>query len=240
MSIPYKKIQVQTALRSGQLVGTDAATLEANYTAAWATSSLDGSEVPFSAIRDNILAVEKELAHIIASDKQQPYRQHLYGRSNAVANNALIPLVSNANIEFIGSFSGVVDGSSLKPLIEQPLQTIEDLSASFFDAGNFYYYAFSGERILHTRSTAILEGCCWSLTTQTTQYNTLNGTSPLPQMLENTWIAGVLANLPQEADWYANEGQYYAQVYQNGIQMLKMRDLSAPQLPDYRTSAGKS
>lgn len=235
MSIAYPKIQFQCALRSGQLEGYDSATLETAYTGTWA-SVLDGAEIPVSAFRDTILAVEKELAHIIASDKQQPYRGDLYGRSDALLNNAQIPTTDNASLEFIGVFSGVIDGTDLKPLTEMPVQTIEDLTSSFFDDTEFYHFAFIGERIRHTRATVFLEGCSWSYGTQLALYNAA-GSSPLPQMLENTWIAGVLASLPQSANWFNAEGQMYAQIYQNGIQMLKMREMSAPILPDNTANA---
>lgn len=232
MAISYKKIQMQAALRSGELVGTDAATLEAAYAAAWTSASLDGGIIPVSGFADTILAVEKEIAHVIASDTQQPYRQHLYGRSAALANNAQILLVDNANKAFIGVFSGVIDAVDLKPLTEMPVQTIDDLSADFFSNSEFYHFAFTGQRIRHTRTTVFLEGCSWDYATQLAAYSAVNGASPLPQTLENTWIAGVLAQLPQTAGWFASEGQMYQGVYDRGLQMLKARDLSAPILPD--------
>jgi len=227
MSILYKNIIAATALKSSQLEGTNQATLETNY----AARTLDGGEIPALAFQDTILAIEKELVSIVASDNQNPYRRLLYGVSGSLGDKDLLPTVSTGSVEFIGVYGGVFDASDNTMLTEQPVQVIEDLSNSFFDNTEFYNFAFSGGRIRHTRAAVYIEGCIWSLTTQTTAYGTVGGTSPLPQSLENTWVAGVLANLTQESGWMVNEASYYAQVYANGIQMLKMRDLGSPFMP---------
>lgn len=221
MSIAYSKITSAVALTSSQLAGTDQATLEASYLA----KTLDGSEIPATAFKDKILAIEKELVGVISSDNQHPYRSDFYGVSGVLADKSLLPTESIGGVEFIGVFGGVFDSDDDTVLTEQPVQIIEDLSAPFFADTEFYHFAFTGSRIRHTRPSVYLEGCIWSLADQTALYAT--GDSPLPQSLENTWIAGVLANLAQASGWFVNEAGYYAQVYANGIQMLKMRSLDA-------------
>lgn len=235
MAIPYPQVRVQVALRSGQLIGTDQATLEAAYSGAWATA-LDGSEVPLTAIRDSILAVEKELAHAIGSNANHPYRDSLYGISSNLADNALIPTVDASSKAFIGLFSGVVDATSSYPLTEMPVQVIEDLASAFFADTEFYHYCFIGNRIRHTRANVKIAGCVWDRTTQLAAY-AANGNSPLPQVLENTLIAGTLVNLVQASGWFINEAGYYAQLYQSGIAMLSSGAVTAPSLPDNTANA---
>lgn len=237
MSIPYKNIQVQAALKSSQLIGTNAATLEASYIAAWTSAVLDGAEVPFSGFRDAVLAIEKELAHIIASDKQYPYRNSLAENSASLANKATIPTVSTTNKAFVGVFSGVFDSTTNNVLTEMPVQTLDDIALSGFSDITYYHYAIVGNKLRHTVTNAYFAGCVWDYTTQLAAYNA-NGNSPLPQVLENTWICGVLASLPQ-VGWVDGAGtfQNYAQMYQNGIQMLKTGDLSMPIIPNNQATS---
>ena len=239
MAIPYPQVRVQVALRSGQLDGSDQTTLEAAYTGAWATA-IDGAELPITAIRDTILAVEKELAHIVASNASHPYRDSLYGISASLADNALIPTVDATSKAFIGLFSGVTDTTDSKPLTEMPVQIVDDtatLGASIYPDTQFYYYCFSGNRIRHTRTNVKISGCVWDRTTQLAQYALSNGNSPLPQVLENTLIAGVLASLPQVAGFFMAESGYYASVYQSGIAMLSSGAVTAASLPDNTANA---
>jgi hypothetical protein len=231
---PYRSIIFQVALRSGQLEGADNATLEAAYTGAIA-SVLDGGEVPQSAFKDIVLMIEAEIAHIVASDKQNPYRNELYGRSGNLATNALIPTVSNASKEFIGMFDSINDTTDHTPLTEKPIQVVRDAAESFFNI-ELYHYHLSGQRIQHTRTNVYFEGCMWDRDTQETEYDAL-GDSPLPIVIAPTWIAGICANLTQYSGWFLTEAGYYQGIYQNGIAMLKNRELGAPVLPSQTANA---
>lgn len=231
---PYRQIIFQTVLRSGQLEGADNATLEASYIGALA-SVLDGAEVPQSALKDIVLMIESELAHIIASDKQNPYRNELYGRSSNIATKELIPTVSSASKDFIGICDSIMDASNDTPLTEKPIQVIRDAGQTFFNT-ELYHFHLSGQRAEHTRTNVYFEGCVWDRTTQSTAYDAL-GDSPLPQPLSNTWVAGICANLAQYSGWFQGESNYYLNIYQNGLAMLKNRELGSPSLPDQTATA---
>lgn len=221
MSIAYLTIKRQSALKLAQIIGADQATLQTAYAGAWA-SALDGAEIPLGAFKDQILMTEKELAHIIGADASHPYRSFLYGRSEALANLASTPTLDNQGFEFVGVFDSVADEETSVPLTLQPTQTLADVANSFFDDTSLFYYNVTGNQIRHTRDFAYFQGCVWDLTTQAAAYDA-DGNSPLPEMLANTWVAGVCASSMQ-VGWtdQANAVANYAQVYQQGIQMLRI------------------
>ena len=230
MPLAYNFIKREYALRTGSSIGTGQATLEASYTGSWATS-LDGSEIPISAIKTQILNIERELAHIIGSDAQHPYRSMLYGRSVGLANLANTPTLDNAGAEFIGVFDAVTDSSDFTPLTVQPTQTISDELDPFFDDTDLYNYDIRGNKIRHTRTLVYMEGCVWDYTIRAAAYDA-DGNSPLPQMLANTWIAGCMA-MSGQIGWEGSAStiSMYENLYQQGIQILKMRGDGMVNLP---------
>lgn len=230
MSIAYSIIRGECFLRSAQIIGTSQATLEAAYTGD-AAAALDGSEVPLSSFKAQILNIESELAHIIASDASHPYRTYLYGVSAALANLAATPDFDADNNPFIGVFDAVVDGTSGQPLTLQPTQTVLDERNSFFSDIALYNYVIVGNTIQHTRTTAKLQGCVWNRATREAAYDD-DGNSPLPPILANTWTAGVMANLPQ-VGWTDGAGVagIYNSIYQQGIQILREGKGSQVNLP---------
>ena len=221
MAIPYDLIRREVALRSAQIEGSTQATLEASYTGTWA-GSLDGAEVPISSIKEQILNVESEIAHIIASDVSHPYRTYIFGLSSALANLASTPTLDANSDPFIGMFDSCVDGTTGQPLTVQPTETLFDYEDAFFNNVALYNYCIVGNTIQHTRTTAKLQGCVWNRTTQDAAYDA-DGNSPLPPILSNTWISGVMANLGQ-VGWTDGAGVtgMYSNLYQQGIQILRM------------------
>jgi hypothetical protein len=178
--------------------------------------------VPASSIKEQILNVESELAHIIASDVSHPYRTYIYGISAGLANLADTPTLDDAGDPFIGMFDSCVDGTTGQPLTVQPTGTLFDYENAFFDDVALYNYCIVGNTIQHTRTTAKLQGCVWNRTTQDTAYDA-SGNSPLPPILANTWIAGVMANLGQ-VGWTDGAGvlSMYSNLYQQGVQILRI------------------
>ncbi len=227
MSISYLIIQRECFLRSAQLAGSDSVELETSYLA----STLDGSEVPVSSFKEQILNIESEIAHIIAADASHPYRTYIAGTSAGLANLADTPASDSGGNPFIGVFDSVVDGTSSQPLTLQPTQTVLDERDSFFDDIALYNYCIVGNTIQHTRTTAKMQGCIWNRGTRATAYDA-DGSSPLPPILANTWIAGVMANLPQ-VGWTDSAGVagMYNSIYQQGIQILRQGSGSQVNLP---------
>lgn len=219
MSIPYPMVKKEIALRSAQLAGTSQSTLETAYGA----FTLDGAEIPESSIKEQVLNIEAELAHIIGSDASHPYRTYIYGRSATLMNLDGTPVVDNANNPFVGVFDSCADADTNRPLTLEPTETLTDYDDDFFDDISLWNYSIVGNTIQHTRANgAYLQGCVWNRDTQDGLYDT-DGDSPLPPILANTLIAGVMANIGQ-VGWTDGAGAtgMYGNLYQQGLQILRM------------------
>lgn len=239
MSIAYANIARAVALRASLFIGGDAVSKNTAYTGAFSDALLDATEVPYGALRADILAVEKQIAGMIARQTNSPYRTALSGESSNVANNGAVPTQTSGGVEFIGVFDAIIDGSDGTPLLEMPVQWVVRRNAN---SGNFwklpnYYYAIDGSRIVHTRTNVKFRGCAWSYATQLAAFPA--GNSPLPQEFESLWICKVLAQLPQE-DWFIQEAQIYQNLAMAGEAMIvngHIRDLQLPQTPTNTASA---
>jgi len=227
MAISYNLILRECLLRSSQLSGSDQAELETAYGA----ETIDGAEIPMSSFRAQIINIEADLSHIIASDASHPYRSYIQGTSSGLANLADTPTLDDASNPFIGVFDSVMDGSTSQPCTFQPTQTILDYQDPFFDDVELYNYSIVGNTIQHTRSTVKMQGCVFDRTERETAYDA-DGNSPLPPVLANTWIAGVMANL-QQVGWTdpTNTVGLYGQLYQQGVAMLRQGSSGQVNLP---------
>lgn len=231
MPIDPKRIVVQVALRTLQLTGTQQAALETSYQ----NTTLDGADVPLSGLKDAVIAVEAELAHIIANDRTHPYRSLFYGRSDDLPSGARIPSESDEMVRFVGIFSGLVDSVSGRPLTETTIQEMNRFMEGHYQ-GRTYKYVFSSGRVFHTRSQIYLEGCVWSEAEARTRLFPGLRNSSIPNALEATWVARTIQFLAQEG-WLIPEGGYYAQIAESGIAMLRSRNTDAPQLPAVEATA---
>lgn len=228
--ISPKRVLAQVAIRSQQIAGTSQAALEANYNTANLATVLDGGDIPYSAMRDTVLAAEAELAEIIANDIAHPYRDLLAGRSADLESGDPVPTTSNGGIEFIGVFSGANDSDDDLPLIPGPMQEIlrfQRTTPSRYTT-DIRKYRIENGYLYHTREEAYLNGCVFSRAAALARFSSTDE-SPLPASLEATWIARSIELLASEG-WLIAEGQYYAQVSATGIEKLKMRD---PNLPTF-------
>jgi hypothetical protein len=120
MPIDYRDIAKAVALRARQFADGSSSTRETSYSSSTISTGIDGVEVPLTALKQDILAVESELAALIASSSNPIFRRSLMALSDPLANQANIPAVDNAGLRFIGSFDAVIDGSDLITCTEQP------------------------------------------------------------------------------------------------------------------------
>lgn len=222
MPINYLTIKRAAALRLAQIVGTSQATLETAYSSAWA-SMLDGAEIPETAFKDQILAIERELVQLVGNNASHPARSDLYGQSAPLSDLSQTPINDSTGALFFGVFDSVSDAVNNRPLTLVPTQTITDIldnGASFFKA-DYYWYSIVGNFLRCTRPSVILQGVSWDYTVQAGLYDT-NGDSPLPEGLEATWIDGVSARAAQ-VGWIAGDlFGYYNNLYQAGRQNFNM------------------
>lgn len=232
MSIPYPNIAKAVALRANQLKdAVDATALDTNFSGGL-SANMDGMEVPYTALKLAVLGSEKRIVGLIGRCSLPILRRPLQGVTANIVSGAIVPQLSATNAEFFGTFSGVYDMGNNTPLTEK---TKTEVLRRIRNTGGFYkldqyIYAWDGLRLFHTRPSVYLEGVAWSLTAQTTAFDTF-GNSPLPAELESFWVADVLANLPQE-NWFISESQVYLNLAQKGEQQLLQGVVPAITLPN--------
>ena len=187
MAIKYQNIAKAVAIRANQITGGDAAAREASYVAASIATEMDGTELPYSALKQDILAAEKELASLIGNSNNPLFKITLVAESDSLESGDEVPEFDDAGVSFVGNFDGIFDEDDDRPLTEQPKQEVLrriDNAGSFFKLP-YYGYFMEGTRIyFKTPSDAVyFRGCAWSLAAAEALFDA-ESESPLPQELE--------------------------------------------------------
>lgn len=237
MPINYLDIAMPVALKSNQTADAgDAAALETAYQGGLA--SLDGTDIPLSALKQAVLASEQRIAGFVSKLEDPAMRRQLYGISQALAHGALLPKQDAVGHEFL-SYGAVVDASDgITPLTEDSVQTIRRLRGlTGFLKMSHKYYCFWDGRIEHTLTgNVFVEGCKWDYATQAGIYGTTAaGQSPLPQECKILWIADVLRNAQQEG-WLGEISGSYAQIVAAEEARISRGIVQQPKMPDNTAS----
>ena len=220
MPYPYQNVAKFVALRSLQISGGDSAAREALYDVTDIGASMDGVEVPPSALKQDVLAQAKEIAWMIGTSNNPGFKAAIAIRSGGESYGDPVPKTGAGGVPFIGDFDGVYDDIDDLPLTVQPIQVIR---RRIQNAGSFfklrpYFYHIDGSVIYHTRAQdTYFRGCGWDEDAQSELYDTAGGLCPLPQELQVLHGALVLANIAQE-DWFVADSAFWGRVALFGIQ----------------------
>lgn len=170
--IEYQDILKAIALRAGQMAEGTPAAREVAY-AGDAASALDGAEMPYSALKAEILAAEAEIAEMVGNSTNAIYRTALASDSAAIPSGGQIPGTDQYLNAFVGSFDGIFDVTTDTPLREQPLQLVQRRIAHDGTAFRIpaFWFAKEGSRIYHTVSNVYFRGCAWDRDTQETAFD---------------------------------------------------------------------
>lgn len=176
----YANIARAVALRAFQIEGGDATAREAAYVAASIATHMDGTEVPYHALRHDILAVGRELAAMVGNSSNALFRATLASQSSTLADGAAIPRLDSSGSQFIGAFDGYFDPATNPdmPMNEGTLQEVlrwvdDQASASPFFKQNPYKFAEVGQIVRHTTTNIYARGCSWDDTAQAAAFDTL-------------------------------------------------------------------
>lgn len=233
MPILYEKLAKSIALRANQLTDSQVtATLEAAYAATGNLASImEGMELPYTALKQEVLAQELVIATMIGECANALLRRSL-AYSSSVESGADIPTYAgakSAGIKYLGKFDGLFNEASDLPLT---LMGKHIVMRQIRNVGGFYKvkhdcYCIEGTRVYYSctdaslsdcgcetscncdSGTAYFRGVAFSPTAASTAF-TANGSSVLPDQVEPLWRNMVLANLAQE-NWFQNAAGGYAQ-----------------------------
>lgn len=211
MSFSYYIAAKQIAIRAGQIIDADdAPALEIEYEGTPLEDLLEGMEIPYTALKEMILAAEKRIVEVISRSPNENYKRQFYGRTADISSGDQIPFVDLGALEFIGDFGVPHDSITDEPLTEKTKQEIKRLTRTTRNIFRLekFHFCIEDTRIFHTRTAVYFEGCSWSYSTQAAAFDA-SGNSRLPQALETFLIAEVLKNAAQE-EWFSAEASYYA------------------------------
>lgn len=232
MPIPYLHIARAIALRSNQIDGGDSADREAAYSG-FTVASMDGVEVPYTALKDVIIQTEAELAEMVGYKANSAHRQALAAVSDDLADGDEIPTLDESNKQFVGIFDGVFDSETDDPLDYVPFHLFTPAKrnyGSFFRTDRFEYSRV-GTLVYTSRPSIYFRGCSWDHNQASGMFDSM-GISPLPYALAALWICKGLSILPIE-NWFVQEAGYYRDlaaakedgIIEGTIQMSELPDV---------------
>lgn len=204
MPIAYADIFRAVALRAKQLGDGFSTDIETFYTAALFQDEVDGVETPRSALKQDILATEAELASMIASSNNQLFKRALATISSDVASGDEIPIEDVHGWRFLGAYDAILNSETGVPLSEQPRQVVERRIAN---PGSFYkiprdYFYIDGTIVQHTCENVVFRGCAWDYATQSNLYDTLLSQPVATTFLDTDVINGSDGIIETQAHGY--------------------------------------
>jgi hypothetical protein len=235
MSYPYADIAKAIALRANQLAGGDLTAVEAAYNAL----TLQGVEMPTTALKNVVLATAAELAAMVGNSSNALFRGAISSNSNTIADGGDIPTQSAGGDTFIGSLEGFYDTAlaPIRALTEGTLQQIDRFRTQTFWKLNPLLFAETGTKLRHTGTTVVARGCVWNTATQDGLYAA--GLCPLPIELKMLHVALGLTMLPSES-WFVEEAGYYQGIVTQRATLIvegKAQLMELPQIPKKTASA---
>jgi len=209
MSYATHDLLAAAAIRINALVGSDPVELQVTYSTRPLTDELSDSSIfPMNAIRDSLVQAQGRLAQTIALSADKVLRAYLRGSSDPLASGAALPSVDSAGAPFIGNFGTAVDGDDGTALTPMPIAVVRNrLLAPLLYLAPAYYFALTPDEILHTRTTAILNGCVWDADAQTAIYDA-NGPFSLADSLVEAVISGGCALLVRDDEFIEQAGRW--------------------------------
>lgn len=220
-TVTYQNVLHSTALRMNALVGSQPAALETTYLVSPLTAAnFKSADWPFSSFRDSILLAEEKLAHAIANVGEHPWRQALTSATVALANLASMPALDAAGLPIIGIWGAVYDSSDN---ITCSRRSTDEIRRRVRNANTnlvvpAYWFNIQGGHIEHTRTNVKIECCAYSRAAQATAF-AANGTILLPDVLEEAYVSGAVANMTRD-NAYEAQAKVFASHFADTLNMI--------------------
>lgn len=221
MACTYMQLLHSVALRANALIGSQVAALEATYATATLTSSnFKSADFPFTSFRDAIIQAEQDFVSAVAFTGEHPWRRSIRGITTALTSPSVLPLTDSNTKPVIGIWGAVYDNSDGIHLVEMPVDVI---TRRVRNAGSHYvtpvyYYKIDGNRIIHTRTSVILECCIYSRADQVTAYDA--GNMLLPDPAESGIVARALSFMFRDGA-YVEQAAMWRQYSDEALTMIR-------------------
>jgi len=227
MSLTYFKILANAAARTGEggsISGSSSAAVESNFSA-FGPGAVDNAVFPFSVQKDALLLAEEKIVQTIASIENHPYRVYLRSVSDPLATRAVLPAQDTGAVDIVGVPGAIYDASDnvllTRPQVDDQIAEIERINR-LTTAGvlfqNYYYYAFDGAMIVHTRPSVKMEVCKYSRSVQAVAI-AANQEVLLPEVLEELYVCGEISYLFENSEAPENV-KNYLEYFKSGLETI--------------------
>lgn len=241
MALTWHNIIARTALRVNALTGAQSSALNTTFNTRPLTQTQFKSAVfPFLAHVHAVVSAAGMLAEAIASTAEHPGRARLAAVTDEVTGNqtsgAVMPTVSAIGDPIIGLFGAVretIESVPYRPLTREPLQRVLMLivNSNSFYKQSYYKFAVRGQRIWHTRPTAILDCCIWNEATQLSNATSNNSAPPFADSLADALMCGALKHLMRD-DEFMPQSQAYGAYFDAVVALLRGGEAVVPAFVD--------
>jgi hypothetical protein len=198
MAATYNDILRQLSHRLNALSAPTYSTANSNYgTSPLTTTQYDAPQWPFEALKDAILFAQLRIIRTVADTKNNPWRQLYQVSSGSLASGATIP-TTISSAEVLGARGAVKDASDsrvLRPRSPEVIAEIVANTASTWASAAYYFYAYEGERIYHTRTNVTVDLCAFNHTAEKTAIATLGNAVKVPDGLVPELLDASIAHL---------------------------------------------
>lgn len=224
MSVSFNSVIRNSAIRINGIAGATSALLETAYTTSpLTTTQVDSADFSLSVLKDTLLLVEEKLVVAVSSFKVKeasptgvihyryhPWRSSLSSLTAGIAHKGALPSVDASSNKIIGVYGDVYDATDGTALEEMALQ---DIRISVRNAGSWvispiYGYQIIGNRLHHTRTSALIDVCTYNRATQATAIATLTNPILLPDAAEEAYVCGMVNMLVRDDAFMAQASVY--------------------------------
>lgn len=214
----------QVGLRIAAYPGIPSA-IEALYVAADPTVGMKSASFVPTSLKDQLIAVEQEIATAVAMNTEHPWRAVLQDTTTAITSGGIIPKVgiSTATAKIIGRYGDVKDSITPFRPLEQSLNADE---ISVFNANpntmftlDVYSFAFKLPRIYHTRTGAVIDVCTYDFEARKTAI--FADAELLFTEAENAYFCGLMSMLMNTDALLAELSKIYAPRYEAWLQTFQ-------------------
>ena len=150
MAISFNSLKADVMSLLNALPAITPTVAQTNYVNATAgTIASVSTDWPEGLIQEAIIDSEYRICYEVALNEFHPERADFEELSLSLSSGATLPLTSVTGKPFVGKYSGIIDGTTLKPLVERPLTIVRMVSEneqSMFPAG-LNIYAIMGSKL---------------------------------------------------------------------------------------------
>lgn len=210
MAVSYHAILADVSSLLGALKSYTTSNAESTYSAAAAgtLSSSDYLSTDFPQVRVQAAIIDGVMDYIaaICNTGNHPQRGLFLVSSSATASGAARPTASSGSVKFIGPVT-IVDASNGKPCTPAQLEDVRNIAANenSMYGTDFYYYAFDGDLLFHTRTNVIVKGAGYDRPS-------FSGNIPLPDQYKPAIVSAAMTHLLPREGMYLDQLQVHAQI----------------------------